>query len=107
MVRRRAVMSLGQLGGNDAVQPLIGALCDPDTVVVVWAIKALGSLGDTCALEPLLSLLGVQSFQTDVAEALARIGDRRAIEPLRAVAETCDSCAAVHEALRALQKAGG
>jgi len=107
MVRRKTVLSLAQLGGNDAVQPLIAALGDPDTIVVVWAIKALGSLADTCAVEPLLDVLHVESFQPDAAEALARIGDRRAIEPLRAVAETCDSCAAVHEALRALQKAGG
>lgn len=51
--RRRAVEQLGQHGGEEAREPLLTALSDPDPSVRATAATALGNLEVPEALEPL------------------------------------------------------
>lgn len=56
-VRYNAAVALGQVGGAEAVPPLIAVLNDPDPAVRQASVWALGRLGDTRALEPLIGRL--------------------------------------------------
>jgi HEAT repeat protein len=86
-LRTAAVRSLGELGEEQAVQPLIAAMLeDEDSRVRLSAAYSLGLLGDKAAVEPLLAKLGDPSEDPKVrgmaAEALADLRDQRAVEPL-------------------------
>lgn len=84
--RRTAVMKLGMLGGDLAVNTLIRVVGNhhEDLIVRGRAALMLGKLGDPRAVEPLIDALDAPGFQTPLyaAEALGKLGDPRAIEPL-------------------------
>lgn len=75
-VRRAAVVALGEIGANEAVQSLITTLqTDPDGVVRRRAATALGRIGDPRATEPLISALpatltGVTGYAALALDAL-------------------------------------
>lgn len=84
-VRTGAAKALGELGDPRAVEPLMAALADSDSVGVrQTAAEALGLLGDPRAVEPLIRALGDGEgwVANAAAEALGKLGDPRAIEPL-------------------------
>jgi HEAT repeat protein len=82
-VRLKTTETLGVLGSNAAVQPLLEIVNnDPDTAVRQDAIRALGSIGDPSATECLLSLLDEPRLQIQAIEALGKIGDRRSVPAL-------------------------
>jgi len=83
-VASEAVKLLAKLG-QPAVEPLIHALGDKNSIVRANAIEALGIIGDIRAEGPLLTPL-IEDKDVTVrkysAEALGRLGDSRALKSL-------------------------
>jgi len=106
--RRTAVMKLGMVGGEEAVQALIMMVRNDheDLIARGRAALMLGNLRDIRAVDSLIKALDAPGFQTPVyaAEALGKIGDPRAIEPLLAAANSGNDTfrKAALEALRRL-----
>jgi len=80
-VRREAVITLGEMGDERCVEPLVRALRDGDWQVREVAIEALGQVGSP-AVEPLLKQLRDWDIRKSVIRALGRIKDERVLEPL-------------------------
>ena len=53
-VRLQAAVVLGRAGGAKAVEPLVGALDDPEVAVRAASAMALGNLADLRAVTPLV-----------------------------------------------------
>ncbi|MGB1285856.1 MAG: HEAT repeat domain-containing protein [Aggregatilineales bacterium] len=89
--RRTAVMRLGMIGDDEAIQILITTLENEfeDLIVRGRAAMMLGRVGDIRAVAPLIRALDAPGFQTPyhAAESLGRLGDPRAIVPLQSVAD--------------------
>src|SRR5262245_27192980 len=68
-----AVLELGRLGTEQAVDLLIHALGRHDGVARS-AARELGRLGDARAVKPLVALLSVAEVNQSAAEALAKMG---------------------------------
>jgi len=83
-VREHAADTLGLIGDERAVVPLIHSLGDSEHSVRSSAAYALGRIGDKRAVEPLIiALLNEKSVVPgSVVKALGLIGDTRAVEPL-------------------------
>lgn len=86
-VREYAAVTLEQLEGPHAVEPLIAALEeDASAKVRAAAAAALGAVKDPRPVGPLIATLGNPLERTEVrvaaAEALGKLGDPRAVEPL-------------------------
>jgi HEAT repeat protein len=80
-----AVLELGRLGTDEAVDLLIGSLSRLDGVARS-AARELGRLGHSRALQPLADLLGQPEVNESAAEALIRVGAKAVdvlIEALR------------------------
>jgi HEAT repeat protein len=90
--RRTAVMKLGMLGGEEAVQTLIMVVKNrnEDLIVRGRAALMLGKLGDARAVGPLIEALDAPGFQTPLyaAQSLGKLGDPRAIPPLLRLLDT-------------------
>jgi hypothetical protein len=76
--RWKAAESLGRLGDQSAVDPLIDTLWDDDSRVRLKAAWALGRIGDPRALRPLQRLYRMENegAQEIVSEALEEIKER-------------------------------
>ncbi|MDE3242205.1 MAG: HEAT repeat domain-containing protein [Nitrospirota bacterium] len=81
VVRREAVITLGEMGDERCVAPLVRALRDGDWQVREAAIDALGQVGSP-AVEPLLKQLRDWDIRKSVIRALGLIKDERVLEPL-------------------------
>jgi len=85
-IRNYAAETLGKIGDERAVQPLIHALKYSDDINYSIFTKALGKIGGSEVVELLISTLKPGSGTTvstlDAAKALGEIGDPRAVEPL-------------------------
>ncbi len=90
--RGGAAYTLGLLGDERAVDPLIAALKDEDAVVRVAAARALGRIGDERAVDPLIGALQDEDeiVREAAAWALGSIGDEQAVEPLIAALQDED-----------------
>ncbi|MFO7322789.1 MAG: HEAT repeat domain-containing protein [Chloroflexota bacterium] len=90
--RRTAVMKLGMIGGEEAVQTLIMVVKNrnEDLIVRGRAALMLGKLGDTRAVGPLIEALDAPGYQTRLyaVQSLGKLGDQRAIGPLLRMFET-------------------
>src|SRR5688500_8998214 len=86
-----AVMELGQLGTDDAVDLLIRSLSRHDGVARA-AARELGRLANPRSFKPLADLLGNREVHESVAEALIRIGGK-AIDVLTETLRSEDSLA--------------
>ncbi|MEW6542097.1 MAG: HEAT repeat domain-containing protein [Nitrospirota bacterium] len=80
-VRREAVVTLGEMGDERCVAPLVRALRDGDWQVREAAVEALGMVGSP-AVEPLLRQLRDWDIRKFVIRALGKIKDERVLEPL-------------------------
>jgi HEAT repeat protein len=80
-VRREAVITLGEMGDERCVQPLVRAVHDGDWQVREAAVEALGMIGSP-AVEPLLRQLRDWDVRKAVIRALGKIKDERVLEPL-------------------------
>ena len=85
-VRRAAAKALGNIGGTEAIRPLIRALTgDKEWSVRRTAADALGEIGSTEAITPLLQALTGDkdgSVRGAAANALGNIGSIEAMPPL-------------------------
>jgi HEAT repeat protein len=80
-VRREAAITLGEMGDERCVEPLVRALQDGDWQVREVAIEALGMVGSP-AVESLLKLLRSWDFRKYAIRALGKIKDERVLDPL-------------------------
>ncbi|HJU05349.1 MAG TPA: HEAT repeat domain-containing protein [Nitrospiraceae bacterium] len=80
-VRREAVITLGEMGDERCVEPLIRALRDGDWQVREVAIEALGLVGSP-AVESLIKLLRDWDVRKYAIRALGKIKDERVLDPL-------------------------
>jgi HEAT repeat protein len=81
VVRREAVITLGEMGDERCVEPLIRALRDGDWQVREAAIEALGMVGSP-AVEGLIKQLRDWDSRRAVIRALGKIKDERVLDPL-------------------------
>jgi HEAT repeat protein len=81
VVRREAVITLGEMGDERCVEPLARALRDGDWQVREVAIEAMGEVGSP-AVEILLKLLRDWEVRKYAIAALGKIRDERVLDPL-------------------------
>lgn len=81
VVRREAVITLGEMGDERCVEPLARALHDGDWQVREVAIEAMGQVGSP-AVETLLKLLRDWEVRKYAIAALGKIRDERVLDPL-------------------------
>ena len=80
-VRREAVITLGEMGDERCVEPLVRSLRDGDWQVREVAIEALGMVGSP-AVEGLIRQLRDWDIRKYAIKALGKIRDERVLEPL-------------------------
>ncbi|RQH03121.1 HEAT repeat domain-containing protein [Natrarchaeobius oligotrophus] len=82
-LQKPAFRALGELGAEEAVQPIANQLAENNPDVRSWAARALGLIGDTRAIDPLADLLETDDedrVRASAAWALNQIGTRDALE---------------------------
>ena len=79
--RREAVVTLGEMGDERCVEPLVSALRDGDWQVREAVIEALGQVGSP-AVERLIKVLRDWDLRKSVIRALGKIKDERVLDPL-------------------------
>ena len=72
-VRRRAVLALAELPGDDVIATLTGALADTDTAVRRHAALALGARGHTAAVPVLVETVVEGPNDVEAAELLGAL----------------------------------
>lgn len=80
-VRREAVITLGEMGDERCVEPLVRALRDGDWQVREVAVEAIGMVGSP-AVELLIKQLRDWDIRKFVIRSLGKIKDERVLEPL-------------------------
>ena len=80
-VRREAVITLGEMGDERCIEPVVQALRDGDWQVREAAIDAVGMIGSP-AVEPLVRLLRDWDIRRTVIRALGKVKDERVLDPL-------------------------
>jgi len=81
VVRREAVITLGEMGDERCIEPLAKALRDGDWQVREVAVEALGQVGSP-AVELLVKLLRDWDVRKYAILALGKIRDERVLDPL-------------------------
>ncbi len=81
VVRREAIITLGEMGDERCVEPLARALRDGDWQVREVAIEGLGQVGSP-AVETILKLLRDWEVRKYAIAALGKIRDERVLDPL-------------------------
>lgn len=82
-LQQPAFRALGEIGAEEAVQPLANQLIAEKPDVRSWASRALGLIGDTRAIEPLADVLAEDEenrVRASAAWALNQIGTEHALE---------------------------
>ncbi len=82
-LQQPAFRALGEIGAEEAVQPLANQLIAEKPDVRSWASRALGLIGDTRAIEPLADVLAEDEenrVRASAAWALNQIGTEDALE---------------------------
>jgi HEAT repeat protein len=80
-IRREAAVTLGEMGDERCVAPLVLALQDSDWQVREAAIEALGQVGSP-AVEHLVKRLRDWDIRKSAIRALGKIKDERVLDPL-------------------------
>lgn len=81
VVRREAIITLGEMGDERCVPPVLSALRDGDWQVRDVAIEALGNIGSP-AIEGLVRLLRDWDIRRYALMALGKIKDERVLDPI-------------------------
>lgn len=81
VVRREAVITLGEMGDERCVEPLAKALRDGDWQVREAAVEAIAQVGSP-AVELLIKLLRDWDIRKYAIQALGKIRDERVLDPL-------------------------
>ncbi|MCP9453139.1 MAG: HEAT repeat domain-containing protein [Nitrospira sp.] len=81
VVRREAVITLGEMGDERCVEPLAKALRDGDWQVREAAVEAIAQVGSP-AVELLIKLLRDWDCRKYAIQALGKIRDERVLDPL-------------------------
>ncbi len=81
VVRREAVVTLGEMGDERCVEPIVKALRDGDWQVREAAVEAIAEVGSP-AVELLLRYMRDWESRKYVIQALGKINDERVLEPL-------------------------
>ena len=81
VVRREAVITLGEMGDERCVQPLLKALQDGDWQVREVAVEALAQVGSP-AVDGLIRYLRHWDIRKNVLKALGKVKDERVLQPL-------------------------
>lgn len=81
VVRREAVITLGEMGDERCIEPLAKALRDGDWQVREVAVEAMGQVGSP-AVELLVKLLRDWDVRKYAILALGKIRDERVLDPL-------------------------
>ena len=81
--RKDAAITLGEMGDERAIKPLITALRDAEWNVREAAQDALAQIGPP-AVEPLIKALREYQIKTFVIQVLGKIKDERVLDPLMA-----------------------
>jgi len=82
-LQQPAFRALGEIGTEDAVEPIAQQLVADEADVRSWAARALGLIGDTRAIEPLADVLADDDsdrVRASAAWALRQIGTTEALE---------------------------
>ncbi|WP_049890349.1 HEAT repeat domain-containing protein [Natronorubrum sulfidifaciens] len=82
-LQQPAFRALGEVGAEQAVQPIANQLVEENPDVRSWAARALGLIGDTRAIEPLAEVLADDDedrVRASAAWALNQIGTADALE---------------------------
>jgi HEAT repeat protein len=80
-IRREAVVTLGEMGDERCVAPLVNALRDGDWQVREAAVEAMGQVGSP-AVEHLVKMLRDWDIRKAALRALGKIKDERVLDPL-------------------------
>lgn len=81
MVRREAVITLGEMGDERCVEPLVRCLRDGDWQVRDAAVEAIAMIGSP-AVDLLLRYIRDYDARKSVIKALGKINDERVLDPL-------------------------
>ena len=81
VVRREAVITLGEMGDERCVEPLVRCLRDGDWQVREAAVEALAMIGSP-AVELLLRYIRDYDARKPVIKTLGKINDERVLDPL-------------------------
>lgn len=81
VVRREAVITLGEMGDERCIEPLVRCLRDGDWQVREAAVDAIAMIGSP-AVEMLIRYLRDWDARKYVIKALGKINDERVLEPL-------------------------
>ncbi len=81
MVRREAVITLGEMGDERCVEPLVRCLRDGDWQVRDAAVEAVAMIGSP-AVDLLLRYIRDYDARKSVIKALGKINDERVLDPL-------------------------
>lgn len=115
LVRARAALAAGRIGGEPAAGLVRPLLDDADSTVAAAAAFSLGQLRDTASVAPLAALVDsavarrVPTVASEAAAALGKIGTseaRRALTTFLLTADSATPAAVVQEALIASWRAG-
>ncbi len=82
-LQQPAFRALGEIGAEDAVEPIAQQLVADDPDVRSWAARSLGLIGDTRTIEPLADVLADDDearVRASAAWALNQIGTAEALE---------------------------
>ncbi|MFP8953532.1 HEAT repeat domain-containing protein [Natrialbaceae archaeon A-arb3/5] len=82
-LQKPAFRALGEIGAEEAVQPIANQLVEDNPDVRSWAARALGLIGDTRAIDPLADVLDDDEedrVRASAAWALNQIGTASALE---------------------------
>ncbi|MBT8496007.1 MAG: HEAT repeat domain-containing protein [Deltaproteobacteria bacterium] len=107
-VRAAAAVSLGELGGDDAVDALISCLDDGNSEVRQVAAVALGTIGDNKAVPALIKALASDApdLRFQAVTSLAEVDSDAAREPLLAILDRDDDAEVIAAAAIALGAIG-
>ncbi|MYH01431.1 MAG: HEAT repeat domain-containing protein [Nitrospira sp. SB0675_bin_23] len=81
VVRREAVVTLGEMGDERCVEPLVRALRDGDWQVREAAVEAIAEVGSP-AVELLIRYMRDWEARKYVIQAMGKINDERVLDPL-------------------------
>ncbi len=105
-IRKEAAIALGKINDPRAIDPLITAFKDNNSIIREAATDALGEINDPRTIEPLLSALRdeANNVRRRAILALEKKNERRIIEPLINIAKKDEDQYIRRRALLALSK---